>query len=110
MLPEYIIQKNLIFVSYFYQKIKKKKYIKKGILLKEENNDIYYVTEKINDDKHYVIEYIDDGNEKSIITNDYSIVNINENCREGYTFNKLDNILKLYDDYTTFIHFVLGNF
>lgn len=110
MLPEYIIEKKLIFVSYFYQKIKKKKYIKKGILLKEENNDIYYANEKIDKNTNYIVEYIDDGNEKSIITNDYSIVNINENCREGYTFNKSDNILKLYDDYTTFIQFVLGNF
>ena len=59
MLPEYIIEKKLSIVSYIYQKIKKKKYIKKGILLKEDENT-YYVIEEMDEIDDLVAELVEE--------------------------------------------------
>ena len=109
MLPEYIIEKKLSIVSYIYQKIKKKKYIKKGILLKEDENT-YYVIEEMDeiDENNPIIVYIDDGVKKNIISTNFFTVSLDKNYRECYVLCKLSNKLKYYCDTTSFIEFFLN--
>lgn len=111
ILPDYLVKKKLIFIGEFYEKKNKKKNIKKGVIFKEFDEDIYYILENITDPiesikkNDFFIEYIYDGIDKTVITNNYCNVNLVDN-KNGYVYNKKDNI-RYYSDNFSYTEFFI---
>ena len=107
ILPEYFIEKNIIYITDFYNKMKKKK-IRKGSLFKESDEDNYYFTKDIIDldddvNKKYIIQYLTDGISKTILTQGFFNVEIDQTIRKGYVLDNKNNSLKYYSDNNSLI-------
>lgn len=115
ILPDYLIKKKLILVGEFFEKKNRKKNIRKGIIFKEFDEEIYYINENIFESIEYIknneyyIEYIYDGIDKTVITNNYCNVNLGNNNNKGYLYNKKtkDNILRYYSDQFSYIDYFI---
>ena len=109
ILPEYFIEKNIIYITDFYHKIKKKK-IRKGSLFKESDEDNYYFTKDIIDiDKKYIIQYLTDGINKTILTQEFFNVESDRTVRKGYVLDNKNNSLKHYSDNNSLIIYFSHN-
>jgi hypothetical protein len=106
ILPEYFIEKKIIYITDFYSKMKKKKF-RKGSLFKEYDEDTYYFTKDLIDiddiDKTYIIQYLTDGINKTILTHGFFNVEIDQTVRIGYVLDNDNNSLKHYSDNNSLI-------
>lgn len=97
ILPDYLFKKKIIMVGEFFEKKFKKNNNRKGIIFRELDDEVYYINENMNGSledlkkNEYYIEYLQDGIQKTIITDHFLNVHLNKKDKKGYVFNKIKN-------------------